>query len=129
MNRGKVDEEIVGIAAIDAEIVGAPAATIHRYCAGAVTSINERVAGAGSGHDAGLQLQKLVGIARVERQIRDFPRVHDCAELGARGIDQRRFRRDIDYFLLLADLHHHIERDDLVEIDGHAMAKILLKPR
>ena len=57
---------------------------------------------------AGLQLQKLVGIARVERQTRNLPAsLDDRAELGAGGIDQRRFRGDIDNFLRLADLHHH----------------------
>ena len=79
--------------------------------------------------DAGLQLQKLVGIARIERKIGYRAIVDNCAELGAGGIDQGGFRGHVNDFLSSAQLHGHVQGDDLVDVERDAFADILLKSR
>ncbi len=69
LDGGQVHKKIVGITAVDAEVVGASTSTIDGNGARAVAAVNDRVAGTDGGHDARLQLQKLVGIARVERKL------------------------------------------------------------
>ena len=127
LHRRKVDEKIVGVAAVHAEIVRASAATVHRHRAGTIAAINQRVAGPDRRHDSRLQLQKLISVARIQRQVRDLLRIHHRAELRARGVDQRRLRGHFDRLFVCADLQHRIESDHLVEIDVHPMLQIFLE--
>ena len=49
--------------------------------------------------------------------------VHDGAQLRAGGIDQRRLGSDIDHFLGLAQLHDHVQRQDLIHVEGDVVAE------
>jgi hypothetical protein len=75
-----------------------------------------------------LQLQKLVGIASVQGQFIHGAVVDHSPELGAGGIDQRSLRRHVDHFLRCAQLHGHVQRDYLVDIERNALANVLLEP-
>ena len=50
LNGGEIHELIVGISAVDAEIIGATAAAVHRDRAGLIAAVNDRIAGADGGH-------------------------------------------------------------------------------
>ncbi len=129
LNRRQVGEQIVGVAAIDAEIVGAPAATIHRNRTRAVASVNERIARPNCRHHARLQLQKLISVARVERQVRHLPVVHHRAQLRAGGIDQRRFRSHFDRLFRLANLQDRVEVTTWFRFDHDSLADVRLESR
>ena len=127
MHRRKVREQIVGVTAIDAEIIGSSASAIYRDRTRIVASINQRIAGTDRRHHARLQLQKLIRIARVERQVRNLPRVHHRTQLRARGIHQRRLRGHFDRLFRRANLQHRVHRHHLVQIDVHRALQVLLE--
>ena len=74
-------------------------------------------------------MQKLISVARVERQVRDLPRVHHRAELRAGGVNERRFGSHFDRLFRLADLQYRIDRHHLVEIDVHFALHVFLETR
>ena len=57
----------------------------------------------------------------------DRPLIDHCAQLRAGGVHQRRFRGHFDYFLGAAGLQSRIQRDHLVDFDGHILLHILLE--
>ncbi len=77
---------------------------------------------------AGLKLKKLIGVAGIQRQIGDLVLVHDRAELGTGGIHERSLGSDVHSLFRFADLHHHVQRDHLVQVDVDITANILLEP-
>ena len=125
LHRGQIGELVVGVAAVHAEIVGAPAAAIHRNHAGIVAAV-EKI-GTGLRLHTGLQLQQLVSIAGIQRQLGNRALVHHRAHLGAGGLDQRRFAGDLDDFLGAADLQGGIQSDHLVDLDHYVLLHILLE--
>jgi hypothetical protein len=100
----QVDKLVIGVAAVHAEVVGAPAPPVDRYRPGFVISVNDRVGRSYGRHYAGLELQELVGVPRIERKLTDRSVVDDCTQLGARRIYKRGFRSDFHHFLGLPDL-------------------------
>ncbi len=69
LNGREIHKLVVGIAAINAEIIGAPSTAVHGYRSGLVAAIDERVSQLRL--HSRLQLQQLVGIAGVERELAD----------------------------------------------------------
>ena len=64
---------------------------------------------------ARLQLQKLIGIACVQRKRSDGALIDDRSQLRGCGIDDRRFGTHVHHFLLLAKLHGLVQRHHLVQ--------------
>ena len=126
LHGGKVRELIVGVATIDAEVVGASTAAVHGNNAGLIAAVEQ--IGTGLRLDAGLQRQQLIGVAGIQRQLKYCALIDDRTHLRAGGFDQGRFRGDFDDFLRLADLHGHVEREDLVDFDRDVFAYVLLEP-
>ena len=113
-------ELIVGVAAVHVEVVCAAAAAIHRDNAGVVAAGEQRVALLRL--DAGLELQQLVGVARVQRQVHHGAGIHHGAQLRAGGFDQGGLRLGGDALGDFADLQgrihdHHMAQSDLGALD------------
>src|ERR1039458_3912415 len=127
LNGGQVDELVVGVAAVDTEIIGAITATVDGNGSGAVDAIKRSAAGAQLRLHSGLQLQELIAVAGVEREFVHRPIIDDSTQLSAAGVDQRGLGCDVNDFLSASELHGHIESDDLVDVEGAALANALLK--
>ena len=128
LDGGKVHELVVGIAAVDAEIIGAGASAVDRNRACILRSVEKAaIAVSELGLHAGLQLQELVSVARVQGQLIHRAVIDDGAQLGAGSVNLRSFGGDFDDFLSRTDLQYRVERDHLVDIDQHAGLDILLE--
>ena len=80
LNRRQVHELIVRVAAVHAEVVGAIAAAVHRNRTGAIAAVERPATGTQLRLDTGLQLQELVGIARIQRKFIHRAIVDDGAQ-------------------------------------------------
>src|SRR6185369_16545055 len=107
------------------EVVGASTAAIHRDRPRLVAAV-EKIGSAG-GSDAGLDLQKLIGVASTERQTGDGLGVDRGTKLRAGGIYQRRLAGDVYDLVRAAELHGDFKVQDLVQFQAHALAHIFLK--
>jgi len=108
LNRGRIYELIVGVAAVYAEIVGAGAASVYGDRTGIVGAGEQAATRSQLRLYAGLKLQELVGVAGVQRKFVHRAVVDDRAELRARGIDLRSFGGYIDDFLRASDLQRGV---------------------
>ena len=127
MNGGSINEQIITISAIDIEIVRAAPAAVDGDCTGLIAAV-EKIRATDTLY-AGLQLQKLIGVTGIEGQVRHLALIHDGTKLRASGVHQRRFRCHLDRLPCLADLHDHIQRYDLVQVDTHSVPQVFLKSR
>ena len=123
----KVDEQIVGVSAIHAEVVRSPAAPVYRNGARAITPVNNRIARSDSRHDSRLQLQKLIGVASVQWQLGHCPLADDGAELCTGGVHQWRFGCDLNCFLRTSWLQNGVESEHLVQFQNHIGSHIFLE--
>ena len=127
LNRRQVDELVVGVAAVHAEIVGAGAAAVDRNRARVLGAVEHAaVAVAELGLHSRLQLQKLVGVTAVERQLVDRAVVDDRTQLRAGGVDLRRLGGHFDNLLGAARLHAGVQRQHLVHVHLKAFLEHVL---
>src|SRR5690348_1469705 len=125
----QVHELIIGVATINTKIVRPPTTSVHRHGPSSVVTIDDRVSGTDGGHYPGLQLQELVSIAGIERQLGHRPIVHNRPSLRAGGVHQRRLRGHLHHFLRPAHLHGHIHGDDLVDQQREVFLNRFFEPR
>ena len=124
----RVHKKIVPVAAVHAEVVRAAAAAIHRNGPGLVAAV-EKV-GTANALDAWLQLQQLISVAAVQRQVLHRPFVDHRAQLGGGRVDQGCLRGYLDGLGTRADhqldvvahrrvqVHQNSARQELVESGG-----------
>src|SRR5208337_374145 len=120
-----VHENIVAVSAVHHVVVRPPAAAIHRYNPGAAAAVKQ--VSAQLRLHARLQLQHLIGIARIEREFAHGLVGHHGAQLCRRGVNHRRRARDFDRVHVRADLQRNVDRGNLVQNQNDALADILLE--
>ena len=74
-----------------------------------------------------MQLEELIGISGIERELADCAIIYDSAQLGAGGVHQRCFRRNLDRLLRCTRLQSGVESEDLIDLQHHVRADVFLK--
>ena len=120
-----VHKDVVSIAAIHHVIVGAASAAVHGNDARIVTTV-EKI-GAELRLHARLQLEELVGIAGIERELADGTIRHDGAELRGGGVNHGRSSGDFDALRGRAKLQGDIDIEDLIEVQNDAFVDVFLE--
>ena len=96
----KIHELVVGISAVHAEVIGAGTATVHRYRTCVLRSVEQTaIAVSKLRLHARLQLQELIGVARVQRQLIYRAVVDDGSQLRAGRVNLGSLRRNFHNFL------------------------------
>src|SRR5215469_355094 len=98
LNRWQIQELIICISTVDAEIVSATASTIDRNSASVLASQKTvwiRSVCFCLGLHTRLQLNELIHIARVKRKLHNGTIINHGSQLRARSIDQGHLRRDL----------------------------------
>ncbi len=125
-----VEGELVVVDAVDEPAVG-----VGLLAEGVEVGGAARVEGAGAGEVLALLARRHAGdevderreVALVQRQLADRLLLDDRADFGRLGLDQRRRRDDRRHFGELADLEAGVDAGAIVDLDGDALAHVLLE--
>src|SRR6266446_5803336 len=102
----QVGEEIVAVAAVHGVVIGTPTSTVDGDDASSVRSVEQVVAQLGL--HTRLQLQKLINVALVKRQLGGGALVNDGAKLRRGRINDGRRTGDFDYIGRTAKLQGYV---------------------
>ena len=77
--------------------------------------------------NSGLQLEQLIDIALVKRQLRGTALVYDRTQLRGGSINDRWRAGDLDRLGGRADLQRDVQAEGFVQVDGNAFAHVFLE--